>query len=106
MNTYCAEVHKLDDYFEGLEFHHVSHDNNMAVDVLSKLGSKRALVPTGVFVQELRKPSTRLLRDLETSHSDISGSRDVLMAEAEDDRCLDFIAYNVEKRVPEDKVER
>jgi hypothetical protein len=78
----------------------------MAVDVLSKLGSKRALVPTGVFVQELRKPSTRLLSDLETSHSDISGSRDVLMAEAKDDRCLDFIAYIVEKRVPEDKVER
>jgi hypothetical protein len=28
------------------------------------------------------------------------------MAEAEDDWCLDFIAYIVEKRVPEDKVER
>jgi ribonuclease HI len=42
MNVYCAEVHKLADYFEGLEFHHVSHDNNVAADVLSKLGSKRA----------------------------------------------------------------
>jgi hypothetical protein len=28
------------------------------------------------------------------------------MAEAEDDWCLDFIAYIVEKRVPKDKVER
>jgi hypothetical protein len=28
------------------------------------------------------------------------------MAEAEDDWRLDFIAYIVEKRVPEDKVER
>jgi hypothetical protein len=28
------------------------------------------------------------------------------MAEAEDDWCLDFIAYLVEQRIPEDKVER
>jgi hypothetical protein len=28
------------------------------------------------------------------------------MVEAEDDQCLDFIAYIMEKRVPEDKTER
>jgi ribonuclease HI len=108
LNAYCAEVRKLEAHFEGLEFHHISRDNNVAADVLSKLGSKRALVPVGVFVQDLRKPSIRLLRDPETSHSDTphSGSRDVLMAEAEDDWHLDFITYIVEKCVPEDKVER
>jgi hypothetical protein len=57
----------------------------VAADVLSKLGSKRALVPAGVFVQDLRKPSIRLLSDPETLHSDTPGSRDVLMAEAEVD---------------------
>jgi hypothetical protein len=66
MNAYCAEVRKLEAHFEGLEFHHVCRDNNMAVDILSKLGSMRALVPAGVFVQDLRKPSTRLLSDPET----------------------------------------
>jgi ribonuclease HI len=106
MNAYCAEVRKLEDHFEGLEFHHVSRDNNMAVDVLSKLGPKRALVPAGVFVQDLCKPSIRLLSDSETSPSDVPGSRDVLMMEAEDYWRLDFIAYIMEKRVPEDKVER
>jgi hypothetical protein len=105
MNAYYAEVHKLEDHFEVLEFHHASRDNNMAADILSKLGSKRALVPAGVFVQDLRKPSIRLLSDLETSHSDIPGSRDILMAEAEDDWRLDFITYIMEKCVPEDKVE-
>jgi ribonuclease HI len=50
MNTYCAEVRKLEAHFQGLEFHHISHDNNVATDVLSKLGSKRVLVPAGVFV--------------------------------------------------------
>jgi hypothetical protein len=107
MNAYCAEVHKLEAHFEGLEFHHVCRDKNMAADVLSKLGSKCMLVPAGVFVQDLRKPSIRLLSDPATSRSDVSppGSRDVLMIEAEDDWRLDFIAYILVKRVPEDKVE-
>jgi ribonuclease HI len=108
MNAYCAEVRKLEAHFEGLEFHHVSRDNNVAADVLSKLGSKRALVPAGVFTPDLRKPSIRLLSDPETSHKDTPppGSCDVLMTEAEDDWCLNFIAYIVEQRVLEDKVER
>jgi hypothetical protein len=106
MNAYCAEVRKLEDHFEGLEFHHVSRDNNVATDVLSKLGSKHALVPAGMFVQDLRKPSIRLLIDLETLHSDTPGNRDVFMAETEDNWCLDFVAYIVEQRVPEDKIER
>jgi ribonuclease HI len=105
MNTYCTEVRKLEDHFEGLEFHHISRDNNVAADVLSKLGSKRALVSAGVFVQDLHKPSIRLLSDPETSHSDTPSSRDVLMVEAEDDWRIDFITYIVEQHVPEDKVE-
>jgi hypothetical protein len=79
---------------------------DVAADVLSKLEFKRVLVPAGVFIQDLRKPSIRLLNDPETSHSDTTGSRDVLMTEAEDDWRLDFITYIVEQRVIEDKVER
>jgi hypothetical protein len=65
MNAYCTEVRKLEVHFEGLEFHHVYRDNNMAADVHSKLGSKRALVLAGVFIQDLRKPSIRLVSDLD-----------------------------------------
>jgi ribonuclease HI len=106
MNAYYAEVRKLEAHFKGLEFHHFCRDNNVAADVLSKLGSKHALVPAGVFVQDLCKPSIRLLNDPEMLQSNVSllGRRDVLMAEAEDDWCLDFIAYILEKRIPEDKV--
>jgi hypothetical protein len=50
MNVYCAEVWKFEAHFEGLEFHHVCRNNNVAIDVLSKLVSKQAPVPTGVFV--------------------------------------------------------
>jgi ribonuclease HI len=38
MNAYGAEVGKLEAHFKGLEFHHVCRDNNVAADVLSKLG--------------------------------------------------------------------
>jgi hypothetical protein len=70
---------------EGIEFQHVPRNNNIAADVLYKLGSRRALVPAGVFVQDLGKPSIKLL-DLdnpEPSSNDQSSAplRDVLMSE-------------------------
>jgi ribonuclease HI len=50
MGKYCTAVRKLEDKFEGLEFHHVERDRNAAADALSKLGSSRTQVPPGVFV--------------------------------------------------------
>jgi hypothetical protein len=57
MDAYCLEVRKLENKFYGLEFHHVVRDNNIAADVLSKLGSTRAQVLEGVFIHELHAPS-------------------------------------------------
>ena len=57
MNKYCAVVRKLEEKFEGLEFHHVERDRNAAADALSKLGSSRAQVPPRVFIQDLQQPS-------------------------------------------------
>jgi ribonuclease HI len=57
MDAYCLEVRKLENKFYGLEFHQVVRDNNVAADILSKLGSTRAQVPVGVFVHELHAPS-------------------------------------------------
>jgi ribonuclease HI len=56
-DAYCLEVHKLENKFYGLEFHHVVRNNNVAADVLTKLGSTRTQVPAGVFVHELHAPS-------------------------------------------------
>jgi hypothetical protein len=39
MDAYCAEISKLKGHFEGIEFQHVSRNNNVAADELSKLGS-------------------------------------------------------------------
>jgi ribonuclease HI len=57
MGKYYTTVRKLEDKFEGLEFHHVERDRNAAADALSKLGSSRTQVPPGVFVQEVPHPS-------------------------------------------------
>jgi ribonuclease HI len=57
MDAYCLEFCKLENKFYDLEFHHVVRDNNIAADVLSKLGSTRAQVPVRVFVHELHAPS-------------------------------------------------
>jgi hypothetical protein len=57
MGKYCTAVWKLEDKFEGLEFHHVERDHNVAADALSKLGSSRTQVPPGVFVQEVPRSS-------------------------------------------------
>jgi hypothetical protein len=37
----------------------VIQDNNFGADVLSKLGSTRAEMPAGVFVNELHHPSIK-----------------------------------------------
>jgi hypothetical protein len=57
MGKYCTTVRKLEDKFEGLEFHHVERDHNATADALSKLGSSRAQVPPGIFVQKVSRPS-------------------------------------------------
>jgi ribonuclease HI/transposase InsO family protein len=60
MGKYCTAVRKLEDKFEGLEFHHVERDRNATADALSKLGSGRTQVPPGVFIQEVPRPSISL----------------------------------------------
>jgi hypothetical protein len=53
MDAYVMEICKLENMFSGLE---VIRDNNVGAGILLKLGSDRAEVPTGVFVQELSDP--------------------------------------------------
>jgi ribonuclease HI len=104
MDAYCAEIRKLEGHFEGIEFKHIPRNNNVAADVLSKLGSRRDLVPTGVFVQDLRKPSIKLLdpdNPDSPQHEQASApSHDVLMTEKEDDWRKPFIYFILDQLVP------
>jgi hypothetical protein len=110
MDSYCAEIRKLEGHFEGIEFQHVPRNNNVVADVLSKLVSRRALVPAGVFVQDLCKPSIKLLDpdnpEPPSNDQNSAPPRDVLMSEKEDDWRKPFIDFILDQLVPDDKAGR
>ena len=92
MDAYVEEIIKLKNKFSGLEIHHVDRDNNVGADILSKLGSTRAVVPPGVFVHELHHPSVKVQSQQGTDAEASATVREVLMIE-EDWRTqlIDFI---------------
>ena len=57
MLAYCQEVRKLEGTFDGLELTHVHCNDNSEANELAKMGSRRTLVPIGVFVQQLHQPT-------------------------------------------------
>jgi hypothetical protein len=101
MDAYCLEVCKLENKFYGLEFHHIVRDNNVAPDVLSKLGSTRAQVPAGVFVHELHAPSIPELAPTTTDSAPPPAGQEVMMIDV--DWRQPFIDYIREQKVPTDK---
>jgi hypothetical protein len=50
MLLYYQELCKLENNFDGLEYFHILRGKNEITDELAKLGSSRAMVPTGVFL--------------------------------------------------------
>jgi len=91
MDTYVAEIRKLENKFSGLEIHHVVRDNNVAADILSKLGSDRPEVPPGIFVHELHHPSINISTPMEVDSVPQETIREVMMIET--DWCTAFIDY-------------
>jgi ribonuclease HI len=63
MDAYCKEIRKLEGKFYGIEYTHVVWDKNKVANELSKLGSSRAKVPHGMFVQDLVNPSIKEAED-------------------------------------------
>jgi ribonuclease HI len=101
MDAYCLEVHKLETKFYGLEFHHVVRDNNVAADVLLKLGSTHAQVPAGVYIHELHAPSIPEPAPPTTVPAHPSAGQEVMMIDV--DWRQPFIDYLNKQKVPSDK---
>ena len=49
MAAYRNTVLKMSARFEGLDFHHVARENNLAADILARIGAKRDAVPPTYF---------------------------------------------------------
>ena len=105
MDAYCLEVCKLENKFCGLKFHHVIRNNNVAADVLSKLGSTLAQVPAGVFVHELHKKSIPEQSSPPTTTDPGPSQTDREMLMIDVDWRQPFIDYIKEQKVPSDKSE-
>jgi hypothetical protein len=101
MDAYYLEVRELENKFYRLKFHHVVCDNNIAADVLSKLGSTRAKVPAGVFVHELHAPSIPEPAPTTTDPTPSEAGQEVMMIDV--DCRQPFIDYIREQKVPTDK---
>ena len=100
MDKYCEAVRKLEGKFQGLEYHHVDRERNTDADILSKLGSSRAKVPPGVFVQELQHPSIQL-EDL-----DVPPDQHILTLEGLlTDWRAPIIKFILDEELPNDKTE-
>jgi hypothetical protein len=83
MDAYCLEVRKLENKFYGLEFHHAVHNNNVAADIMSNLGSTRAQVPVGVFIHELLAPSNPEPAPTTTDPAPSQAGQEVMMIDVD-----------------------
>jgi ribonuclease HI len=101
MDAYYLEVCKLENKFYGLEFHHVVRDNNVAADILSKLGSTRTQVPAGVFVHELHASSILEPTPPTIDPAHPPAGQEVMMID--EDWRQPFIDYLSKQKVPSDK---
>jgi ribonuclease HI len=59
MASYRFYVQQLCGFFEGCEFHHIPQVNNDEADRLSKIGSTRQVIPAGVSLEIIYKPSIK-----------------------------------------------
>lgn len=56
METYCKEVRKIEDKFDGLELNHIPMHFSEAIDALEKMASCRDPILIGIFASDLMKP--------------------------------------------------
>ncbi|XP_066396055.1 uncharacterized protein [Miscanthus floridulus] len=103
MDAYCAEIRKLEGKFYGIMYHHVVRDQNQPADQLSKIGSSRAMVPPGVFVQDLLVPSIKEEKEVE----EVPPTEQLVLAVPSPiaNWREQFIKYLTSTEVPTDKTE-
>ena len=84
-----------------MEILHVLRDSNIAADVLAKLGSDRAKVPPGVFIEELSAPSIK--QPGEITHELPAKGTQILVINTSWTQA--FIDHIKENKLPADKEE-
>ena len=103
MDAYCAEIRKLEGKFYGIEYHHVVRDQNQLADNLSKIGSSRATILPGVFVQYLFTPSIKEEKEAQ----EVPTAKQLVLTVPSPivDSRKQFIKYLTSADIPADKTE-
>src|SRR3954467_14188869 len=123
MAAYRNAVLKMSARFEGLEFHHVSRENNQATDVLARIGAKRDAVPPNIFLERLFKPSVTWEGELPDNSPDLAAQPDAEQSDIVGGSATEitssshvimaviapwtepFLAYLIRQELPEDQNE-
>jgi ribonuclease HI len=108
MLLYCQELYKLENNFDVLEYLHILQGKNDIADELANLRSSRAMVPIGVFLQELHEPA-KATKAVETSQETPVPSENIAespeVKEIHSDWRTPFMIYLRIGGLPEDKIE-
>jgi hypothetical protein len=116
MTAYRNLYYYLKGIFDGCEVSHVSRASNEEADNLANIGSQCLLIPQGVFWEEIIE---RSIKNSKTSTTEEQGqyqatglgARKASIAETEEVMMIEetwmqpYLAYMINKMLPEDTVE-
>jgi hypothetical protein len=109
-NTYKNLYHYLEETFDGCKVSHVSRNSNEEADNLANIGSQCLPVPTGVFWEEIVERSIKSDKTSTTKVGSGAGAnkkahepKEVMMIE--EAWMQPYLAYMMNKKLPEDAVE-
>jgi hypothetical protein len=98
MMLYYQELHKLENNFDGPEYHHVLRGRNDVADELAKLGSSQATVSPGVFMQELHESSINMVLSKASNAAKLIES--TALPSDDNPESSDFMTIHLDWRTP------
>jgi ribonuclease HI len=112
MMAYKNLYHYLEETFDGCKVSHVSRNSNEEADTLANIGSQCLPMPSGVFWEEIVKRSIKSVKSLTTAvGSGADAKSDESTPEPEEVMMIEetwmqpYLAYMINKKLPEDAVE-
>jgi hypothetical protein len=105
MMAYKNLYHYLEGTFDGCEVSHVSRNSNEEADNLANIGSQCLPVPSGVFWEEIAEKSIKSGKSLTATAGSGTTSEPEEVMMIEETWMQPYLAYMINKKLPEDAVE-